>query len=504
MAAITAPKQLMQTILRTRFPDTPLDALLLESAAGLWLEWHLQARTARLFPGHSFHRVEAHLWGVPRPDIEACRVRLFRRATQELPDSSVVLSDPDTLTVTSPWREIPQPAALARVAALFGGEEFEGMRLTLRFTAGEWRGTPDGRPLSEATLVIWSELRGGVPRLKGTWPADLSGRGETGFHFAPWISENQFWQAVSRFGKSREALPCPERLFISPAWQHVRRAARWLQVDVGEQRTLGAFLARVATFGTIAALSFSAMGLSPSVPTILLVALPGLLSLRWLLRTIFRKVKNVANFHDRMKTRLREVYSQPLNFLAVDLAEAGRWPEASTAKYTREAEQMGCVHWRDMCRTASAGIQSFYRTFALPSQRTYIFLTLMHSTGNQRPFPAKAWFMATTYFTDGTRLLLTNEQGGYSRTRDRLVVQRFFPQARDLAALLEMSQPIVQRLIAGGKELLPMMSPDELLARMETDHERASELARRAGYFTWGAAIRQSFHLTRREYRSRL
>src|SRR5262245_31649912 len=128
----------MQTILRSQFPDTLLEPAQLESAAALWLEWALPAHPVGLLSRQSFHRAQAHLWGVPRPDIEPCRARLARRAAQELPDATVELSDADTLTVTSPWRDVSQPAALARVVELFG-DEFEGMRLMLRFTAGQWR-----------------------------------------------------------------------------------------------------------------------------------------------------------------------------------------------------------------------------------------------------------------------------------------------------------------------------------------------------------------------------
>ncbi len=496
----------MQTILRSKFPDTPLDAVLLESAAGLWLEWHLQALPGRIVSSHSFHRVEAQLWGVPRPDIEACRARLARRAAQELSDSSVALSDPDTLTVTAPWREISQPAALARAAALFG-EEFEGMRLVLRLTAGEWRGTPDGRPLIAGTLALCTELRGGVPRLKGTWPGDLSGSGETPFHFAPWAGEAGFWRAVDEFRANGEAPRCRERLFISPARQQFRRASRWLQVDVGEQRTLAAFVVRSTAFGSVAATSFTAICVAPSVPLILLAGPVGVLSLRWFLRTVIKKAMNVANFHHNMKIRLREVYSQPLEYLPVNLADAGSWPEASTAKYTREAEQSGFVHWRDVRRDDSRdkvpGGKSFTRVFGLPSQRTYLFLSLMHTTRLHAQFPAKAWFVSMTYFADGTRLFITNEHGGYGRPRDPLVVARHFPEAKDAAELMEMRRPIVQRLTAEGKELAALMSVDELLARMEADHLRIAEFARRAGYFTWNAAIHQSFHWIRREYRAR-
>ena len=496
----------MQTILRSKFPDTLLEPALLESAAALWLEWHLQALTGRLLARQSYHRVEAQLWGVPRPDIEACRARIARRAAQELPDSSVALSDPETVSVTSPWREISQPAALARTAGLFG-EEFEGMRLTLRLTAGEWRGMPDGLPLTEGTLVLWTELRGGAPRLRGTWPADLTGDGETAFHFAPWAGEAGFWEAVGQFRETGEAPRCRDPVFIAPARQNFRRAARWLQTDVGEQRTLPAFLVRSATFGSIAAASLAAVCVIRMVPVILLAAPLGLISLRLFLRTVIKKAMNVANFHHNMKARLREVYSQPLTYLPVNLAQAGPWPEASTAKYTREAEHLGFVHWRDFRRDAShdkvPGGTSFYRAFALPAQRTYLFLSLLHATRLFTQFPAKAWFMSLTYFADGTRLLLTNENGGYSRSRDPSAIQRFFPEARDVAELMEMRRPIVQRLTSEGKELAPLLSVDELIARMEADHLRIAEFARKAGYFTWGAAVHQSFHWIRREYRSR-
>jgi hypothetical protein len=496
----------MQTILRSKFPDTLLEPALLESAAALWLEWALQSHPVGLFPRQSFHRVQALLWGVPCPDIEACRVRLARRTAPEVPDATVELSDADTLTVTRTWRDVSQLAALARLAGLFG-EEFEGLRLMLRFTAGQWRGTPDDRPLAEGTLVLWTELRGGLPRLRGTWPGDLSGNGETPFHYSPWAGEAGFWEAVGRFRETGEAPRCRERLFIAPARQRFRRAARWLQVDVGEQRTLVAFLVRVATFGIIAAAGLTAVCTIRTVPVILLAAPLGLLSLRLFLRTLIKKVMIVVHLHHNMKTRLREVYSQPLHYVTVNLAEAGPWPEVSAAKFTREAEELGFEHWRDIHRDASrdkvAGGSSFYRLFAHPSQRMYVALSLMHSTRLHRQFPVKAWFMSFTYFADGTRLLLTNEHGGYSRTRDRQAIQRFFPEAGNVGELIELRHPIVQRLIAEGKELAPLMSVDELIARMEADHLRIAEFARRAGYFTWGAAFRQSFQLTRGEFRSR-
>jgi hypothetical protein len=128
----------------------------------------------------------------------------------------------------------------------------------------------------------------------------------------------------------------------------------------------------------------------------------------------------------------------------------------------------------------------------------------MHATRLHTQCPAKAWFVSMTYFAGGSRLFITNEHGGYSRPRDPLAVVRHFPEAEVLAQLMEMRRPIVQRLTSEGKELAPLMSVDELIARMEADHLRIAEFARQAGYFTWGAAIHQSFHWIRREYRSRI
>ena len=493
----------MQTILRAAFPDTALDGPLLESVAGLWLAWHLDASRWHFLSRQSFHRVEAQLWGVAQPEIEQTRNQIARRAGREVPDSVVALADPDTLTVTSPWREVVQPSALARVATLFDGQEFEGMRLTLRLTSGEWRVEPDGPPLREGTLVLWTELRGGLPRLKATWPGDLSGRGETPFRYAAWRNESEFWHAAQQFQDDREILPCPERLFITPARQRYRRASRWLQVDVGDQRTLGAFVVRVATFGTIFALSVATLLALDSVAAIILVGPILLFSFRWLTQTIINKVKKVAKFRHNMRNRLREVYSRPLNYLTVNLPEVGPWPEASAAKYTSEAIHLSCIHWRDIRRSEAGEIVSFVRVFAIPAQRMYVYLTLLHSAGKNREFPARAWYMSSTYFTDGTRLLLTNEHGGYTRARDRLAIQRFAPEARNLAELLDRRRPIIAQLLAEGKELAPLMSIDELLDRMEADHVRISEAVRLAGYFTWGAAIRQSFQMIRPEYRVR-
>lgn len=430
-------------------------------------------------------------------------MQVARLAEQHVIDSSVALSDPDTLTITTPWLDAAEPPTmLARLVELIANPEFEGMRLTLCFTAGEWRGDPHGRPLREATVVIWTELREGLPRLKAAWPGSISGRGETIFHFAAWAGEDSFWKSVQRFQGTGDASDWPKKLFVSPARSALRNALRWLLVDVGEQRTLGAFLGRLAILESICVASLAAIAFVQQAPVLVLAAAPAILSLKWFVQTLIRKVRNVATRRHLMQKRMRDLYSRPLNYQMANLQDFGPSPDVNAAKYTREAEKAGFVHWRDIRTGNTGGAGSILRIFALPSERMYLYLALMNSTGTQQYFPVKAWFMSATYFTDGTRLLLTCEHGGYNKSRDPQAVQRFAPEIEDPVELLELRRPIVQRLMAEGRELAPLMSVDELLARLESDHTRFGEISRRYGYFTWGAAIRQSFHLTRPEFRA--
>ena len=489
----------MQTIMRPEFPDTPLDGAILKDISGLWLAWHRNAGRWHVFPRRSFHRAQAHLWGIPRPEIEGYRKQIAQRAARELPGSSVELSDPDTLTITSAWSDVSQSSVLASLVGLFVAEEFDGMRLTLRVTAGDWRDTPSGRPLKEGTLVITTELREGAPRLKAVWAGELSGRGETPFWFAASEGESEFRKAVEEFRESGEAPPGSGGMFISPGRQQLRRAWRWLIFDVAEQRTLAAFLGRVTFFAIAAALCLAAASVLGSTHLTGLSMFP----LAGLTLTIKKKAQNIVSRYRTMKAALQRVYSRPQKFLPFDISAAGHWPEVSACKYTRELEHLGLAHCRDIRNAAVLGDTSCQRVFVLPAERIYVFLNLQSGGPKSRNFPVKAWCVSTTYFADGSRLLVTSEGGGYRKSRNPRAIQRFYTEAADPAALLEMHRATTRKLIAEGKDLARLMSPDELLTRIEADVDRVGELNRRIGYFTWGAAIRQSFNLIRREYRAR-
>jgi hypothetical protein len=485
----------MQTVIRPKFADTPLDFVLLQSIADLWLAWHREV-SDRISGGPAFQRAQAELWGLARPDLDLRQEQLARSASRQLPNSSVELSDPDTLTVTTPWIETSRLSALPTLVDLFAGAEFDGLRLTLRLTAADGRRAAEGRPSREGTLVICTELRGGVPLLKAVWPADLSSHGETLFHFATWPGEAPFWQAVHDFRKNGTVSSPPEKLFVSPARQRVRRGLRWLIADVGEHRTLAAFAGRVAFFAAAAAALLIAGYQLGSIFLMVFSILP----LKGLAYVLFKKARYISSLYRVMQASQRRLYSQSYKYAAVELPSVARWPEACACKYTRELEALGFAQRRDFRAAIHTRITGCYRLFMLPAERIYVILNLLYGTEKHVHFPVKVWCLGTTYFTDGTRLLMTSEGGGYRKSRDPLAIHRFYPEVEDSAVLLDRLRATIAHLIAEGKELAPPMSPDELLARVAADHDRVAELTRRAGYYTWRAAVRQSFKLVRREY----
>jgi hypothetical protein len=131
-----------------------------------------------------------------------------------------------------------------------------------------------------------------------------------------------------------------------------------------------------------------------------------------------------------------------------------------------------------------------------------VSLLLLYGTKNGFVmFPARATLLVTTYFEGGERLVSSNSGMGYRKKLDARVTMRSYDDAEDPATLLARHRRDLQRLLAGGRRLAPLLGPDELLRRTEHDHEETRHLLDRYGYWRWGDALRQTFGLIRREYR---
>jgi hypothetical protein len=79
------------------------------------------------------------------------------------------------------------------------------------------------------------------------------------------------------------------------------------------------------------------------------------------------------------------------------------------------------------------------------------------------------------------------------------VLSRVFPGVHAPAALLAAHAELVAQKQAEGHVLAPLMDAPALFERMTQDHDEASAVLRRRGYYSWSAAVRQSFGLVRRE-----
>jgi hypothetical protein len=496
----------MLCLTRKDFPDLLLDDHDLEAVVELWFRWHRMAPPAVLaIVATGYHRVEGRLWGFPRQQAESLQQALRAAAAScGLPEVQVEQPDPDTLTVSTRYLDLGQPCSLVALLDCFAAPEFEGLPLMLRLSLHEWRGQPQGPPLAGSTIALCGQLQGGRLLLKAAWPARLVPGQERLYEKARWQGEERFLRAVRAYPGPSDPPTGYEVLFGSR--RHQKRAhwlASWI-VDFPGEAKLPGFLRRVGFFTAFILL---AVALLIWVPmdwlSKILVAAWAVLCGKGLVYVVYRKARLVVAYYTRMRAAFERLYTQDPCFEEIDLAAVGAWPDPHACKYSAELQALGCRHYMDVRTNASSSGTSCIRVFVLPEERTYLNLLLLYVTsGNQlRLFPARATLLVTTYLVWDRRLVSTDTDSvGYRKKRDPRLVARCFPGAEDPATLLEKHRKVLRRLLGEADQLAPLLGPQGLLQRLRQDHEEAAELARRYGYYSWGAALRAAFKLPRREY----
>jgi hypothetical protein len=493
---------------RRQFPDRLLDGEALDAAADVWFGWYDDARHQAATERDGYHRVEARLWGFPRH--EAGRLaEVLRRSTANAGSSSLRVEclDPDTLTVTTPYLALAQPCSLAEVFGCFVGPEFEGLLLMLRLSLHEWAGEPVGPPLAGGTLVICGQLEQGRLLLKGIWPVGLVPAHEDLYLKGKWAQEDNFLHALGMARATGRAGPPPERLFASrPTQMHLH----WLLsriVHFPGQPRLPAFLGRVGFFTALLLIAVALVLALPGWRNLRVLPVTALLlplvPLYGLVYVVWKQARVVAQYYVNMSTNLKRAFSKGARFVPTDLAAVGAWPDPHAAKYSSEIEALGGRHYVDIHHEPRTSGTSYVRVFVLPEDHTYVHLLLLYATGEGAHvlFPARASLLLTTYFTSGERLTTANSDSGYRKRLNPRVIARYFENAEDPATMVAKHRKVLGRLLAEGRQLAPLMGPEELLRRLEEDHEEARRLMQRYGYYSWAAAVRQTFRLVRPEYR---
>jgi hypothetical protein len=497
----------MLYLTRRSFPDRLLNGDDLDALADVWFSWYGDARAKEPTGGVGHHRVEGRLWGFPRPDGDGLEQILVRAvAASGMDGLSVARPDPDTLTAATPLAELEQPCSLAPVLACFSAPELDGLPLMLRLGLHDWRGPTDGPPLAGGSLVICGQLAQGRLRLKGIWPAGLVAEHEGLYEKARWAEE----EALLRFLDGAPAPPASAGVLAVLGPQRSQRYHHWLLsrfYRVPGQKKLPAFLGRVGFFAALFAASVAVLFvLRPSNSLTfgaMVVAVGAAAGSLWGLGfVVWRQAREVGSHYVNMRAALRRVYARQVRFLPIDLAAVGALPDPHAAKYAAEVEALGGRHYLDVTHDPPPSGTSYIRQFALPEDATYVSLLLLYGTSNGFVlFPARATLMVTTYFDNGERLTSSNSGMGYRKKLDPRVTARSYDDAEDPADLLARHRRELERLLGEGRRVQPLMGPEELLRRIERDHEEARERLARYGYWRWGDALRQTFGLIRPEYR---
>jgi hypothetical protein len=492
----------MFSLARKQFPDLLLTPEDLDALADLWLAWHEQARLKSFRRLESYHAIQLQLWGFPRQDREMLRQRLQQNLnSMEVLDFQIDDSDPEWLTVKTPFLDFSQPPSLARWHALVDAAPFHGLVALLRLSLHDWPAAPVGPAERGGTLVICGHLRRDGLLLKALWPEGLERGIEGLYRNAAWPQEAKLLRDLDEYRRTSNIAPPPKDLFASRSQERRRTRAVRLVVRLPEQGRLPSFLLRVGYH--LAVLSLFGLFywmLQPLFPLNLAICLTGgafsLFALGYVLRS---EIKRVWTLHKLVNAGLRKAFAQPLQLPEVNLAEEGALDDPNIVKYSREVEAQGASHMADVRLDPGPSGTFYNRIFALPAERIYLLLNVMTAVPNVRLFPAKPLYLLVTYLSDG-RVVTIGEGGGFRKRLKKDVFIRHFPETYDPGTLLAKHRKFLAEVCAQGHTLAPFPGLREFLERMSQEHTETRELYERHGYYPWSAAIRQSFGLVRREY----
>ncbi len=489
----------MFSLSRREFVDRLLGPNDLDDLTAIWLAWHEDAQVNRRKQLIGYRAVELRLYGFPRSQGAFLKEELERRLKDRRWDYTVDLSDPDNLRVSTPFLSDFESCSLGDWLTLVQTPAFYGLIAFLRLSTHDWPGQPEGPAHAGRTLVLCGLLKEEGYLLKALWPADLEHSPERLYEMTVWPQEEIVLQALEEYQQTKKVPLGPDELFSSRLAQKQSTFLAGLIVFLhrGERR-LPWFLTRVIFHSAALALIAGLYFLLPPFnrKTKLFVAL-ALLFGTALGYVLTREAKRVRSLYRNMWAAMKKIYTQAISFEAVDLAELGLKDDPNNVKYTAELEALGCRHLADVRHVPGPSGTIYNRLFVLPADHTYVFLNLMVSTRNFQRYPAYAFFFICTYFED--LRLVTVHETGFRKPILRHVQTRVYPGVHDPALLLAAHRKRVEEQRREGHVLSPLMTAPVLFARMAKDHEESSAAHRKHGYYSWAAAIRQNFKLTRRE-----
>jgi hypothetical protein len=486
-------------LMRKSYPDRPLGAEKLEALGDLWSDWcESESRGSPVKPLLS-QEFQVQLWGFPRSRAEPLTGALRRcLAAGGFPGDCVERTDADTLTVRCPPAPFRSAWPRGLIGRLLFETAFDGLDAELRFSVQE---SGDGPNLPTLTLVVRGLLGGGLLLLKALYQADHRVDLERLFHGRQWEGEALCLQSLDERDKAPAGVGLSRSGSYRPAHERpgllsIRRA-----IDApGDNKLLG-FLKRIgactapfvigAGLATYQAWNFRPPLWDSPIPfmtavILMAIGLLGIGLLFWL------KGGEIVRRYHNMKAARQRAFTSNIEFPHLDLASQGVIDNPVAAKYSQELQELGAVHLFDS-RLQLTNLSTYVRFFLLPKDGIYLLFNITLNTKSYRYFPARPSLVAHAFFSDDYRLVATNSHSRSPPPVPPGVAWLRLPGADSPQEFVARCREAVGKTLDAGRQLAPVLSPDELVAKIAEARRQSGEWARRYGYYTWRQAIADSF-----------
>jgi hypothetical protein len=412
-----------------------------------------------------------------------------RLAAAGLPGDCASLRNPDTMTVLFPPAPLESHWPHAAIDGILLEGDFDGFDVEMRFSAREG-GNKQSVPAW--TLVARGPLRESKLLLKALWQANEGGDVERLTQHAAWRGEADCLLAMQH-GRNSPVGP-PTTSVQRPGNERFAVGLARLFMDLPGDNRVAGFARRLGIWGAAVAgcvffLALASVGAGPLYWVCVFLTLIATLGLGLALLV---KVFEIVIVHRWGRTLLQDLYSQSLTFPPVDLVAEGITNDPVAAKYSKELEELGAVHYFDS-RSPAKTQTSYVRCYLLPGEHTYLMLNILFTFRPNRSYPAKPLLVAYACFSDGQTLLVGNSELRVRYPADPDVITRMHRDVCTLPDFLIRQREELRRQFDAGKQPAPVLTPQELMAKLADVHERTGGQLARRGYYSWREAAVQSF-----------
>lgn len=205
-------------------------------------------------------------------------------------------------------------------------------------------------------------------------------------------------------------------------------------------------------------------------------------------------------YKTKMAQGLRETAYRPIGIFETSFVELGLNNDPAVQKHSSDVSALGGLLHTEIRLDGVKTMAAAARIYVFAEDHAVFSVMAMTGLPNQSIFPARVFFHLETRFTDGLRLVSTNQGSGFRKPVTPLYLPRFWPEAKNAREFLQAHRRVCQRLVREGRVVASLI-PADILPRMEREHGQDREERDRRGWYTWSDAFHEVFNIIRPEYR---